>query len=60
MAQTSANTEVIICQTICTTGGTGSDVVSIKPPHPVYSDLTGGTVVQLNMVTLGGPTGLNN
>jgi hypothetical protein len=60
MAQTSANTEVIICQEVCSTGATGSSVVSIKPPHPVYSDLTGGTVVQLNMVTLGGPTGLNN
>ena len=58
MAQTSANTETTICEQICTTSGTA--VVSVTPPHPVYSDLTGGTVVQLNMVTLGGPTGLNS
>jgi len=35
-------------------------VVSVTPPHPVWSDLTGGTVTQLNMVVLGGPDGLNN
>ena len=58
MGQVSANTEVTICQQICTTGGT--TVVSVTPPHPTYSSLTGGTVVQLNMVTLGGPNGLNN
>ena len=34
-------------------------VVQIIPPNPVYSDLTGGTVTQLNMVVLGGPNGLN-
>jgi hypothetical protein len=59
MAQTSANTEVTICEQICDGSG-GTTVVSVIPPHPVYSDLTGGTVVQLNMVTLGGPNGLNN
>jgi len=59
MAQTSANTEVTICEQICDGSG-GTTVVSVTPPHPVYSDLTGGTVVQLNMVTLGGPNGLNN
>ena len=32
----------------------------VDTPHPVYSDLTGGTVVQLNMVVLGGPDGLNS
>jgi hypothetical protein len=43
-----------------TTGGTGSSVVVVKPPHPNYSDFTGGTVVQLNMVTIGGFNGLNS
>ena len=58
MANTSANTESIICLTICS-GGT-TTVVSVSPPHPVWSDLTGGTVTQLNAITLGGPNGLNN
>lgn len=56
MAETSANTETIICQEVCTSGGT--TVVQVVPPHPVYSDLTGGTVTQLNMVVLGGPNGI--
>ena len=59
MATTSANTEVTICEYICTTGGTGSSVTVVKPPHPNYGDFTGGTVVQLNMVTIGGFNGLN-
>jgi hypothetical protein len=28
-------------------------------PHPVWSDLTGGTATQMNMVTIGG-NGLNS
>ena len=58
MAQTSANTESIICQEVCGTGST-KNVIQITPPHPVYSDLTGGTVTQLNMIVLGGRNGLN-
>jgi hypothetical protein len=58
MGQVSANTEVTFCEQICTTGGT--TVVEVSVPHPTYSDLTGGTVVQLNMVSLGGMNGLNN
>jgi hypothetical protein len=54
MANVSANTEVTICVELC-----DQSVVSVKPPHPVWSDLTGGTVTQLNMVVLGGPNGLN-
>jgi len=57
MAETSANTETIICQEIC--GDPLNTVVQVTPPHPVYGDLTGGTVTQLNMVVLGGPNGLN-
>jgi hypothetical protein len=58
MGQVSANTEVTLCEQICS--GSGTTVVSVTPPHPTYSDLTGGTVVQLNMITLGGPNGLNS
>ena len=57
MAETSANTETIICQEVCS--GSTTNVVQVTPPHPVYSDLTGGTVTQLNMIVLGGPNGLN-
>ena len=60
MEQISANTESTICVICCDCGATGSTVNSVSPPHPIYSDLTGGTVVQLNMVTLGGPNGLNS
>lgn len=58
MGQVSANTEVTFCEQICDGAG-GTTVVEVSVPHPTYSDLTGGTVVQLNMVTLGGPNGLN-
>ena len=54
----SANTEYNICQEICTSGGTTT--VSIEPPHPVWTDGYGTAVTQLNMITLGGPNGLNN
>ena len=57
MGSASANTEVVICQQICTE--TGTTVTTDIPPHPVWTDLTGGTVTQLNMVVLGGPNGLN-
>jgi len=50
----SANTEVTVCQA-CTDG-----LHIITPPHPNYSNLTGGTVVQMNMITLGGMHGLNS
>ena len=56
----SANTLVTICVEICTTGDTGTSVVSVNPPHPVYTDGYGTPVTQLNRVTLGGPNGLNS
>jgi hypothetical protein len=56
----SANTLVTICVEICATGVTGTSVVSVNPPHPIYTDGYGTPVTQLNMVTLGGPNGLNN
>jgi hypothetical protein len=55
MGQTSANTESTICL-VCT----GTTATSVSPPHPVYGGLTGGTVVELNMIALGGFNGLNN
>jgi hypothetical protein len=53
MANTSANTESLVCIIDCS--GTTKN---ITPPHPVYGDLTGGTVTQLNMIQLGGENGL--
>lgn len=54
----SANTETFLCQEICVSGGTTT--ISITPPHPVWTDGYGTQVTQLNMITLGGPDGLNN
>lgn len=51
----SANTENFVCIPEC--GFTGS--TSVAPPHPVWTDGYGDAVVQLNMVVLGGPNGLN-
>jgi DNA-binding beta-propeller fold protein YncE len=57
-APRSANTESNLCQEVCTSGGTTT--ISIEPPHPVWTDGYGTPVTQLNMITLGGPNGLNN
>lgn len=51
----SANTESLICVTLC-----DQSVVSVNPPHPIWTDGYGTQVTQLNMVTLGGPNGLNS
>ena len=56
----SANTESLICEICCDCGATGSTITQITPPHPVWSDGYGTQVTQLNMITLGGPNGLNN
>ena len=56
----SAGTEYEICEICCDCGTTGSTVNLITPPHPVYTDGYGTPVTQLNMVTLGGPNGLNS
>jgi len=52
----SANTESLICQQICTESGT--TVVNITPPHPVWTDGYGTPVTQQNMIKLGGINGL--
>jgi len=54
----SAGTLSTVCVEICTTGGTGTTVVSVNPLHPTWSTQDGGDVVQLNMVLIGG-NGLN-
>jgi hypothetical protein len=54
----SANTEINFCQEICTESGT--TVVTIIPPHPIWTDGYGTQVTELNMITLGGENGLNN
>lgn len=54
MANVSANTE----STVCVNDGCAGTPYTVKPPHPVYGDLTGGTVTQLNMIELGGQNGL--
>jgi hypothetical protein len=55
----SANTETDLCIEICTPEG-GKTVVSVNPPHPVWTDGYGTQVTELNMITLGGQNGLNN
>lgn len=53
MGNVSANTESFICIVDC-----NGDTISVSPPHAEYSDMTGGTVTQLNTVELGGQNGL--
>jgi hypothetical protein len=55
MAVYSANTEYIICQMNCS--GVTSTVATI---HPTYGGLlSGDTVVEMNLVLIGGRNGLN-
>jgi hypothetical protein len=51
----SANTESTVCIVKCS-----GDTVSVVPPHPIWTDEYGTQVTQLNMITLGGPNGLNS
>jgi hypothetical protein len=54
MEEFSANTEVFICIPDCEfTGST-----AVVPPHPIWTDVYGNSVTQLNMITIGG-NGLN-
>jgi hypothetical protein len=52
----SAGTEVNFCEQICTDSGT--TVVSVVVPHPVWTNGYGKDIIQMGMVTLGG-NGLN-
>jgi hypothetical protein len=48
-----------ICQE-CVTGGNIVSTKALNTPHPSYTNAVGDVVVQLQMVTLGGPNGLNS
>jgi len=50
----SANTEYIMCEEC--SGSTFQTIV----PHPVWTDNKGNSVIQLDMIVLGGENGLNN
>jgi hypothetical protein len=56
----SANTEYNACVICCDCGSTGSTVNSVSTPHPIYTDGYNNPIMQLNMVVLGGPNGLNS
>lgn len=59
LAPLSAGTEVKICQ-VCTDENGVQTATQITPPHPVWTNGRGKSVVQLNMVALGGENGLNS
>lgn len=59
LAPLSANTPVYICQ-VCTDENGVQTATQIEPPHPVWTNGRGKSVVQLNMVALGGENGLNS
>jgi hypothetical protein len=55
---------------MATSAGTAYNIINVSTgacatctstisPHPVWSDTTGGTIVQLGMITIGG-SGLNS
>lgn len=54
----SSGTETDICQ-ICVSGGTET-ATFVNVPHPTWTDAYGRSVIQLNMIELGGQNGLNN
>jgi hypothetical protein len=45
---------------VCPDGSGGEIVTAVDAPHPTYTDGKGNAIVQLDMVALGGPNGLNN
>lgn len=55
----SSGTEVSICQ-VCTDSSGNTIATEIIPPHPTWTDGSGRSVIQLNMIELGGQNGLNN
>lgn len=54
-----ANTIQEICVQVCEPISGGTTVVSVDPPHPVWTGLYGNSVTQGNASTLGGVNGLN-
>ena len=60
-APLSANTETVICYTCFSDVNNGNAYYYTNTvPHPTYTNEFGKAVVQLDMVALGGPNGLNN
>lgn len=60
-APLSANTETVICYTCLSDLNNGNAYYYTNTvPHPTYTNEYGQAVVQLDMVALGGPNGLNN
>lgn len=49
-----------LCDYCTNDGNTFTGVTVTNTPHPTYTNLTGGTAVQLNAVTIGGFNGLNS
>ena len=49
-----------LCDYCTNDGNTFTGVTVTNTPHPTYSNLTGGTAVQLNAVAIGGFNVLNN
>jgi alpha/beta superfamily hydrolase len=57
MANLSANTETTVC--VNDENNCATNPIVVYPPHPVYNGTSGNTVMQLNMIVLGGQNGLN-
>jgi hypothetical protein len=49
-----------LCDVCTNDGNTFTGVTVTNTPHPTWTNNTGGTVVQLTAVTLGGFNGLNS
>lgn len=55
----SSGTETDICQ-ICVDSSGNTTATFVNAPHPTWTDAYGRSVIQLNMIELGGQNGLNN
>lgn len=45
---------------VCPDGSGGEIATAVDAPHPVYTDGKGNEIIQLDMVVIGGPNGLNS
>jgi hypothetical protein len=59
LAPLSAGTVYKVCVAVYNCDNTENNEIR-EVPHPVWTNEMGKSVVQLNMVTLGGPDGLNS
>lgn len=55
-----SNTIQEMCIQVCDPISGGTTVVSVNPPHPVWTGVYGQEITQGNAITLGGPNGLNS